>query len=139
MSTTVRLTVLHGMALLQGVLRPVAAYLPDGRPIPGEVWDRRHAVIVKLVWLHAAGLLGASILIGELHLEGIVGSVVIALLAAAGHRPWGSRRLRACLTSVGLLASSAVMVHLSGGVGRVPRSVGVRPRAGLPLREGRPA
>ncbi len=116
MSTTVRLTVLQGRALFQGCIRAVREHLPEGRPIPGEVWDRRHAGIVKLVWLHAAGLLGASILLGELHLEGVVGSLVIALLAAAGHRPWGNRRLRACLTSVGLLSSSAVMVHLSGGV-----------------------
>ena len=104
------------LAWFQALLRAVWAYLPEGRPIPGEVWDRRHAVIVKLVWIHAGGLLAASILLGDLHLEGVVGSIVIGVLAAVGHRPWGPQRLRACLTSVGLLASSAVMVHLSGGV-----------------------
>ena len=111
-----RLTAMHRMGLLQASLRKVQEHLPEGRPIPGEVWDRRHAGIVKLVWLHAAGLLLASILLGPEHVEGIVGSLIIAMLAAAGDRPWGPRRLRACLASVGLLASSAVMVHLSGGV-----------------------
>jgi diguanylate cyclase (GGDEF)-like protein len=102
--------------LTQGIIREAREHLPEGRPIPSEVWDRRHAGIVKLVWLHAAGLLLASILLGELHIEGVVGSIAVGLLAIISDRPWGNRRLRACLASVGLLASSAVMVHLSGGV-----------------------
>jgi len=116
MSTTVRLSLVQSRSLIEGIVRKVAELLPEGRPIPGEIWNRRHAGIVKLVYLHAIGLLGASILIGELHLEGVVGSLIIGLLAAIADRPWNHRRLRACLASVGPLASSAVMVHLSGGV-----------------------
>jgi len=46
----------------------------------------------------------------------VIGSLIIGLLAAIADRPLNHRRLRACLASAGLLASSAVMVHLSGGV-----------------------
>ena len=60
MSTPVHLNVLHARTSIQGAIRKVIELLPEGRPIPGEVWDRRHAGIVKLVWLHAAGLLAAS-------------------------------------------------------------------------------
>lgn len=49
MSTTVRLSLVQSRSLIEGIVRKVAEHLPEGRPIPGEVWDRRHAGIVKLV------------------------------------------------------------------------------------------
>ena len=105
---------------------PVWAYLPEGRPIPGEVWDRRHAVIVKLVWLHAGGLLAASILLGDLHLEGVVGSIVIGVLAAVGRPPVGSA------AASGLPGER----RAAGVVGGDGPPVGRRHRDALPLLRG---
>ena len=40
--------------------RPPAflAALPEGRPLPADVWRRRHRGIVILLWLHAIALAG---------------------------------------------------------------------------------
>src|SRR5687767_11507242 len=106
MLTSLRLSILQAQMQTERVVRRVKSQLPEGRPIPGEVWDRRHAGIVKLVWLHAVGLLLASLLIGELHIESVFGSIAVGLLAMIADRQWAPRRVRACLASVGLLASS---------------------------------
>lgn len=94
----------------------VKDYLPEGRPIPVEVWTRRHSLIVRLVWLHALLLMAVSVFVKHLNLEGMIGSVIIGVLGIAANLEWGGQRLRACLASVGLLLSSAVMVQLSGGI-----------------------
>ena len=110
-----RLMSLRVLARIERVAQQATRHLPEGRPIPVEVWDRRHAGIVKLVWLHALGLLLASLTVTDLHSEGIAGSVLVGLCALLASQPRGGQRLRACLASLGLLSSSAVMVHLSGG------------------------
>ena len=102
--------------LIQTLVQRMLACLPEGRPIPFDIWSRRHDGIVRLVWLHAVGLTLATLLFDGDHLVGICGSLVIGFLGIAADRPWTSRRLRACLAAVGLLASSALLVHLTGGV-----------------------
>jgi diguanylate cyclase (GGDEF)-like protein len=109
----------HGRRLwfqLLALFHQVKGQLPEGRPIPMDVWTRRHAGIVRLVWLHAIGLLFGAILFDTELKVGVIGALSIGLLGVAADRPLASRRLRACLAAVGLLASSAVLVHLSGGV-----------------------
>ncbi|MGE3270624.1 MAG: putative bifunctional diguanylate cyclase/phosphodiesterase [Chloroflexota bacterium] len=72
-------------------------------------------MIVRLVWLHAAILLAASILVTRPDPVGFIGSISIGLLGIAANQPRGGQRIRGSLASVGLLSASAIMVHLSGG------------------------
>jgi signal transduction histidine kinase len=97
-----------------GLLAALREILPTGRPLPEEIWSRRHRAILLLLWAHAVGLTIFGIVRGvEIWHSLLEGSVVatFALAAMAG----ASRRARAVMASVGILSSSAILVHLSGG------------------------
>jgi PAS domain S-box-containing protein len=101
-------------SLWQAVLR-LRHTLPQGRPLPNEVWQRRHRGIVVVLWLHVIGLAGFGLLggYGVVHSLGEAALVAVAALAAVW--PARSRRFRAGAASVGLITASAILVHLSGG------------------------
>lgn len=90
--------------------------LPEGQLLPDVVWQRRHRGILVLLWLHAVGIAAFGIFQGypvaHSLLEG--GIVAVAAVAATPHR--AGRRLRAIVASIGLITSSAIVVHFSGGV-----------------------
>ena len=90
--------------------------VPEGRPLPAAVWQRRHQGILVLLWLHVVGLLSFGLLSGSglWHSLGEAGLVAWHTLLSSWGR--GSRRVRAVLASLGLITASAVLVHLSGGV-----------------------
>lgn len=92
-------------------------FIPEGRPLPPDVWDRRHRAISALVLLHAFGLMVAGLMIVDGHaaLSGIGGGMILAVMAMIGSLPVFDRRLRSTINSLALLGASAVLVHLSGG------------------------
>src|SRR5690348_4038212 len=75
MSPTDRVSVWPITSLVHRVTGQVRAFLPEGRPIPESVWAQRHRGIVRLVWLHAVGLLIATVLINPGHVEGYIGGL----------------------------------------------------------------
>ncbi|HVE46320.1 MAG TPA: EAL domain-containing protein [Acidimicrobiales bacterium] len=89
--------------------------LPEGRPLPDEVWRHRHRFILALLWAHAAGLFAFSIVRGNglVHSASEAGVVAVAAGVAT---VVGGRRARSAVGALGLVMSSAVLVHLSGGV-----------------------
>jgi hypothetical protein len=89
--------------------------LPDGGLLEPDVWERRHRGIVVLLWLHAAGVTGFGIVrgLGLAH-SALEGALVGACALAAAPRR-GGRRFRASAAVLGLLTSSALLVHESGG------------------------
>jgi diguanylate cyclase (GGDEF)-like protein/PAS domain S-box-containing protein len=68
-----------------------------------------------LIWLHAGGLMIYGLLRGYPLWHMCVDTLPIAAFGAAAGLRLRSRRFRACMVSLGLLTSSAVLVHLSGG------------------------
>jgi diguanylate cyclase (GGDEF)-like protein len=110
------LTVWQACLLVGRATLQLAKHLPEGRPIPVDTWNRRHLGVVRLVWLHAFGIVAVSVLFLNSELEGMLGGCAIGVLGVIASRPWLGRRLRSCIACLGLLASSAVMVHLSGGL-----------------------
>src|SRR6266705_906145 len=80
---------------LRGVGARLRGLVPEGRRLPERVWSRRHRGILVLLWMHAVGI-----------------AVFAAVLA--GVLP-GPRRLRSVIACFGLMTSSALLVHLSGG------------------------
>ena len=101
---------------LFSIARRALAFLPQGRLLPERSWRRRHRWIVVLVWLHAVGLAAFGVVAGF----GVVHSVSEAMLVAgaaavAGIEQFG-RRFRSLAASFGLITSSALLVHLSGGL-----------------------
>ena len=89
--------------------------LPEGRPLPNEVWQRRHRVILVLLWLHAVGLVAFSMARGNGIVHSLAEGAVVAASAVVASTV-GGRRTRSAVAAFGLIAASAVFVHLSGGV-----------------------
>ena len=89
--------------------------LPQGRSLGGEEWLRRHRGIVLLLWLHAAGLPLFALLMNWHEPLSFSGSILLVALAAlAMNRHW-NHRVRSCITTLGLILASALLVHASGG------------------------
>ncbi len=90
-------------------------WLPEGFRLAEQDWQLRHKAILIILWMHAAGLP----LFGWLMGQPAVHVLAIGLLAAgpafAAGRPALSRRVRASLATVGLIACGIALTHLSGG------------------------
>jgi PAS domain S-box-containing protein len=110
------------------VLRRLWLHLPAGGSLPEDVWNSRHRFLLGLTWFHALVIACVGPVIGYswkfsltapfrdgtvLHTiaEGLVVSTFAVL---ASYTRW-SRAVRASLVGFGLITSSAILVHLSGG------------------------
>jgi PAS domain S-box-containing protein len=96
------------------LLNRIQYALPRGQTLPEDVWQRRHRGILTLLWLHVIGLplFGIAQGYGVAHClaEGAAIAVPATLATFVG-----GRKIRAALVSLGLLTSSALLVHFSGG------------------------
>jgi len=110
------------------VVRHLWALLPSGGSLPEDVWRKRHQFLLGLTWFHAVVIALVGPVVGytwELSLrapfhDGTVlhtiaeGSIVALFALLASWRGF-NRVLRASLVGFGLISSSAILVHLSGG------------------------
>jgi diguanylate cyclase (GGDEF)-like protein len=100
----------------RGPLRLLRQWLPRGQLLPEHLWRRRHTTIVALVWMHAVGLTLFGLSRGQTLPHMLLEGGVIAALAALAGSERVSIRLRVAAAAAGLITSSAVLVHLWGGV-----------------------
>ena len=111
-----------------GILRRLWSLVPVGRSLPEDVWLSRHRFLTGLTWFHALviALIGPfsgyswELDWGAVFRDGTVlhtffEGLIVASFALIGSSGKGSRTLRACAVSFGLISSSAILVHLSGG------------------------
>ena len=103
------------MAPVSTAFAELRAALPSGKTLPCEIWQRRHRALTTLVWVHVVGLYIFGLARGYPAWHMAIDTVPIATFAVAAGLQRRSRRFRACMVSLGLLSSSAVLVHLSGG------------------------
>jgi len=103
--------------------------VPSGGALPDEVWRSRFRFLVGLTWFHAIVIALIGPVLGwnrELSLHALFdddfalhtvleGSIVGFFALVASWRRLG-RIIQATLVGFGLLSSSAILVHLSGGV-----------------------
>jgi diguanylate cyclase (GGDEF)-like protein/PAS domain S-box-containing protein len=90
--------------------------LPEGRTLPDRVWRRRHHAMLTLLWLHAVGLAIFALAQGFGVLHSIQEGGIVAAIAVAATLAGDHKRMAATLVSLGLITSSAVLVHIWGGV-----------------------
>ena len=90
--------------------------LPEGRTLPDRVWHRRHRAMLTLLWLHAVGLAIFALAQGFGVVHSIGEGGVVATIAVAATLAGDRKRAAATLVSLGLITSSAVLVHVWGGV-----------------------
>ena len=93
----------------------VRRLLPEGRPLPEGVWQRRHRAILVVLWLHAIGIVCFGLIVGAGLGHSLVEGAAVGLTAVLAGSDRRSRTWRAGLASLGLITASAVLVHLSGG------------------------
>jgi signal transduction histidine kinase len=89
--------------------------LPQGRSLPEEDWQKRHRVIQGLLWFHVPAIIVFALVRDYTLLHGMADSSIVAGAALIAGWTGGSRRVRMAAATFGLVASSAVLVHLSGG------------------------
>jgi diguanylate cyclase len=90
--------------------------LPHGQLLTPEVWARRHKGIVVLLWLHVGGLTAFGVARGKGLIHSLSEAAAVLAFALLAAQPAITRRARSAAAVVGLITSSAVLVHLSGGV-----------------------
>jgi diguanylate cyclase (GGDEF)-like protein/PAS domain S-box-containing protein len=91
-------------------------WLPEGNMLPDEVWARRHRGILTLLWLHVPALFLYALAQGNPVGHALLEASAVAAFGAMAMTLRSQRRLSTVVASLGLLTSSAVLVHLSGGL-----------------------
>ena len=110
------------------ILKRLWSLVPSGGALPENVWRGRYKFLVGLTWFHAVMIALAGPVLGhrwELSLRALVehgtvlhtageGLIVAMFALLAGWRRAG-RTVQATAIGFGLMSSSAILVHLSGG------------------------
>lgn len=91
------------------------AYVPEGRTLAEPEWQVRHRVILDVLWLHALSLSVFGVYQGFGVFQALGEGLLVAAFGAAASLPRLDRRARSAIASLGLIMSSAVLVHFSGG------------------------
>jgi hypothetical protein len=89
--------------------------LPQGRLLPEPLWLRRHRWIVWLLLFHAVALSGFALLRGFGLAHSLFEGCVVGAAALAAAAPRLGRTFRSVAASIGLVTSSAMLVHIWGG------------------------
>jgi GAF domain-containing protein/anti-sigma regulatory factor (Ser/Thr protein kinase) len=96
--------------------RSLLGLLPQGGTLPEASWVRRHQGVVVLLWLHSAVIPIVALTMRFSLVHSLAESLVVPTAAAIASMRGLTRRVRTVAAALGLLSSSAVLVHLSGGL-----------------------
>ncbi len=101
----------------QGLLGRLWSLVPQGGSLPDEIWQDRHRFMVAFTWFHALliGVLGPALGAHNAVLQAVIGAGIVAGFAVLAGISRLGRIGRAAAVGVGLMTSSALLVHLSGG------------------------
>ena len=110
------------------VMSRLWSLVPLGGSLPDEMWCKRHQFLLRLTWFHAAIIALVGPVLGyswELSFEALfrdgtvlhtVGEgLIVAFFTILASRKRASRVFQATAVGFGLMSSSAILVHLSGG------------------------
>src|SRR5579859_3427617 len=90
-------------------------WLPQGGTLSDEAWRQRHRVIVILLGLHALGLAIYAIVAGYGIPHSLGEASIVAVAAVGAGATSFSRQVRSVIATLGLLAASALLVHVTNG------------------------
>src|SRR5580765_6390999 len=91
-------------------------YLPKGQSLPESVWRVRHRTLQHLLRAHVVGIFIYALATGNSLAHSLTESGIIAFFAVASTVEDRYRKFSSAMTAIGLVACSATLVHLSGGV-----------------------
>ncbi|HYP41010.1 MAG TPA: EAL domain-containing protein, partial [Chloroflexia bacterium] len=104
-----------GRSFIRRLSSRVRSALPEGKPLPDDAWRHRHTGIVVLLCLHVIGIICFTLLTGHGIAHSATEAAPVVLCTVLAALLPARRRLRSIIASVGLITSSAILVHLSGG------------------------
>ena len=96
-------------------LERFASWFPKGGTLSADTWVPRHRVITAILWMHVPFIVGIGIFNHFGAMEIAVDAGAVAACAALSHARPG-RVWRTNIVSLGLLGSSAALVHLTYGL-----------------------
>jgi diguanylate cyclase len=100
----------------RAIIGRLRAALPEGHAIAEEVWQRRHRGMLWLLALHVPIIVVYAMMTGKGVVHGLIETIpIVGALGAARFGP-KTRRFQSLATTIGLVMSSAILVHLSGGI-----------------------
>lgn len=101
---------------------------PSGESLPEDVWARRHRFLLGLTWFQALVIAMIGPVLGysrELSFDALLGNrtvvhtigdgLIVGFFALIAGWKGVGREFRATMVAFGLMSSSAIFVHLSGG------------------------
>jgi PAS domain S-box-containing protein len=99
-----------------GLLSHIRSWLPEGGSLSDEVWWHRHRVILVLIAIHVPiiALFAQARGFGWIH--AVAESYIVAAFGLLAALSRYGRKFRTGAAAVALLTSSAVLVHVSGGL-----------------------
>jgi diguanylate cyclase (GGDEF)-like protein len=92
------------------------SWLPEGRLLPDEVWERRHAALLRLAVVQSLGMGVVALVTGSTVVTALVVTGVVAYPLVFTALPGAGRTLRGAGTTGSLLAASVLLVHLLDGL-----------------------
>jgi GAF domain-containing protein/anti-sigma regulatory factor (Ser/Thr protein kinase) len=95
--------------------RFLATAIPDSSSLSDTSWAARHRLISIVAWLHVAGVPLYALIQGRSLSHALLEAAPIAVFCLGGSLP-AERRVRSVSITLALMISSAVLVHLSGGL-----------------------
>ena len=90
--------------------------LPRGEQLPDATWRSRHRAINGLLWVHVAVLPFVGVWRGQDLGHTLLEVALVAGFALAAMVPTAPRAVRASMTTIGLMLSSATLVHFYSGL-----------------------
>ena len=96
------------------LLHHLPSFLPTGRPLGAAAFNARHTGLLVLLWLHAPALAAFALLRGLGPGHALIEASLVAAFAVVATFAHG-QRVRSVAVALGLVVSSAVLVHLWDG------------------------
>ncbi len=93
----------------------IITLLPHGRTLPEDVWLRRHHALLAILWAHVPALTLFALLSGYSVFHAVLHGAPLAMLAVLATMAGRNRRFASMVVSLGLITSSALLVHTWGG------------------------
>ena len=90
-------------------------YLPKGQLLPEDVWRRRHQALSYLLRLHVLGIFIFGLAQGRGVTHSALEASIVAAFAIGASIEYFPRKVTSAMCSLGLITSSAVLVHLADG------------------------
>ena len=90
--------------------------LPKGNTLPVENWLRRHRVIVFVLWAHVLALPGFGMVNDHGVRHSILEAAIVSVFAIGATLQRLGNPARAVCATIGLVSSSAILTHFSGGL-----------------------